>query len=67
VFPLFQDLIRRLLTVDPKKRLTAAGAVVHPWLLSKDVDLIRHNLDKNLDALRLFNAKRKLRAAIRSV
>ncbi|CBN80278.1 possible CDPK [Ectocarpus siliculosus] len=62
-----KDLIRRLLTVDPKKRLTAAQAVTHPWLLSKDADLLKHNLGVNLEQLRLFNARRKLRAAIKSV
>ncbi|CAM9803558.1 unnamed protein product [Choristocarpus tenellus] len=62
-----KDLIRKLLTVDPKKRLTAGGAVSHPWLLSKDVDLLSHNLDKNLQKLVLFNAQRKLRAAVKSV
>lgn len=62
-----QDLIRRLLTVDPKRRLTAAQAVTHPWLLSKDADLLNHNLGVNLEQLKLFNARRKLRAAIKSV
>lgn len=53
--------------MDPKKRLTAAQAVTHPWLLSKDSDLLNHNLGVNLDQLKLFNARRKLRAAIKSV
>lgn len=26
-----QDLINKLLVVDPKKRLTAAEALAHPW------------------------------------
>lgn len=67
VIPPPQDLIRRLLTVDPKRRLTAAQAVTHPWLLSKDADLLNHNLGVNLEQLKLFNARRKLRAAIKSV
>lgn len=62
-----QDLIRRLLTVDPRQRLTASKAVNHPWLLSKDNDLLNNNLKVNLEQLRLFNARRKLRAAIKSV
>ncbi|CAM9413077.1 unnamed protein product [Chrysoparadoxa australica] len=59
-----KDLIRRLLTVDPQKRLTAGQAVVHPWLLSKDVDLVRINLHKNLEQLRLFNASVRLPACL---
>jgi calcium/calmodulin-dependent serine protein kinase len=50
-----------------QQRLTASEAIVHPWLLTKDVDLAARNLDKNLQQLKLFNARRKLRAAIKSV
>lgn len=41
--------------------------MTHPWLLSKDADLLNHNLGVNLEQLKLFNARRKLRAAIKSV
>lgn len=41
--------------------------MTHPWLLSKDDDLLNHNLGVNLEQLKLFNARRKLRAAIKSV
>jgi len=27
-----KDLIKRMLTVDPKQRITCAGALEHPWL-----------------------------------
>ncbi|CAN0449809.1 unnamed protein product, partial [Discosporangium mesarthrocarpum] len=67
VFPVAQDLIQKLLTVDPRRRLTAAGAVSHSWLRSKDADLMSRNLDRNLEQLVLFNARRKLRAAVKSV
>ncbi len=53
--------------MDPRRRLTAAQATTHPWLLSKDADLVTHNLGANLEQLKLFNARRKLRAAIKSV
>ncbi|CAN0460670.1 unnamed protein product, partial [Discosporangium mesarthrocarpum] len=62
-----QDLIQQLLTVDTKKRITATGAVKHPWLLSKDSDLVNNDLDKNLEQLRIFNARMKLKAAVKSV
>jgi serine/threonine protein kinase len=29
-----RDLVRRLLCVDPKRRLTAAEALLHPWISS---------------------------------
>lgn len=32
---LAQDFIKRLLTVDPDMRMTAAGALAHPWIASR--------------------------------
>lgn len=32
---LAQDFIKRLLTVDPDMRMTAAGALSHPWITSR--------------------------------
>ena len=40
ISPLAKDLIQRLLTVDPAKRITARDALQHPWIkvrLSKRV------------------------------
>lgn len=62
-----QDLIRKLLTVDPTRRLTAAEACEHPWLSTARGNLTEHDLGAGLEKLKIFNATRKLRAAIRSV
>ncbi|CAN0321987.1 unnamed protein product, partial [Hapterophycus canaliculatus] len=62
-----QDLVRRLLTVDPKTRLTAAEACEHPWLSTPREKIAKHNLEASLENLKIFNAVRKLRAAIKSV
>ncbi|XP_064608726.1 calcium/calmodulin-dependent protein kinase type IV-like [Liolophura sinensis] len=56
-----RDLIERLLVVDPKKRLTADQALLHPWVKgvaakSEHMKLAHHQLKE-------FNAKRKLKAA----
>lgn len=67
IFERLQDLIRKLLLVDTGKRLTATQAADHPWLLTTGQALAEHNLGKNLEQLRIFNATRKLRAAIKSV
>ncbi|CAH9077645.1 unnamed protein product [Cuscuta europaea] len=32
ISPSAKDLIRKMLTVDPKRRITAAAALEHPWL-----------------------------------
>jgi len=58
-----KDLITKLLTKDPKTRLSAAEAKTHPWLKEAAKN------DKELGAnyqnrIRRFNAVRRLRAAV---
>lgn len=62
-----QDLIRKLLLVDPARRMDATQAMEHPWLCTTGPSFAQNNLGKNLEQLRIFNATRKLRAAIKSV
>ena len=62
-----QDLIRGLLTLEPKDRLTATQALNHPWIVADGEDLASNDLSLTLDSLRLFNAKRKLRGSIHQV
>eukprot|EP00596_Hydrurales_sp_CCMP1899_P006881 CAMPEP_0119034050 /NCGR_PEP_ID=MMETSP1177-20130426/1100_1 /TAXON_ID=2985 /ORGANISM="Ochromonas sp, Strain CCMP1899" /LENGTH=400 /DNA_ID=CAMNT_0006991251 /DNA_START=71 /DNA_END=1273 /DNA_ORIENTATION=+ len=62
-----KDLIKGMLTKDPKKRLTAAQAVVHPWLMTEDSMLSARNLDSNLKEFKRFHATRKFRAAAKAL
>ena len=62
-----QDLIKKLLTVNPKKRITAAQAITHPWLFIEDADLVTHNVGANLEQPKLSNVQRKQPVAIDSV
>lgn len=63
VSDLAKDLIRRLICVDPKKRLTATQALDHPWVKvqqsTKDLLGTRQNLENHL--------KKKFRAKVKSV
>ncbi|XP_054284687.1 calcium/calmodulin-dependent protein kinase type II subunit alpha-like [Macrosteles quadrilineatus] len=65
VTPEAKDLMQKLLCVVPKHRLTAAQALQHPWFVkirtAKRTWLHRSD---TFEALRRFNARRKMRAAI---
>ncbi|KAI8833121.1 kinase-like domain-containing protein [Chytriomyces cf. hyalinus JEL632] len=60
-----KDLISKLLTVDPEKRLTAAEALKHPWLdVDRDVDILP-TVKKNLASRRLGKATNAIRVVNR--
>jgi len=63
-----KDFIRSLLVVDPLNRISAQDALNHPWISAgDDIALQAIDLVDNLNELRRFNAKRKLRQAVMSV
>lgn len=45
--------------------MTAEEARIHPWLLVDDRSLEAHDLRNNLEQLKLFHAKKKLRAELK--
>lgn len=59
-----KDLIASLLTVDPKRRLTAHDALTDPWITGSDEYLTGQDLGANLVEFKKYNAKRKLRQAV---
>lgn len=61
-----KDLIRKLLVLDPKARLTVDQALSHPWIQQTE-DLSQRVLNSGLSQLRQFTAKRKLRAGIKAI
>lgn len=62
-----KDFIRKLLNNNPGVRLTAEQAILHPWLVKGDHELITVHLEKTMRQLRNFNGKRKFKAAARMV
>ena len=67
VSPGAKDLIRGLLDLDVKKRLTASQVLQHPWVASKEVKgEVSPDLSQNIKELALFQAKRKLKAALKA-
>ena len=61
-----KDLISKLLCVDSKQRLTAAGIKDHPWM-NPGGKHVSNELPSFTANLRAYNAKRKFRGAIMSV
>ncbi|CAM9183967.1 unnamed protein product, partial [Ectocarpus fasciculatus] len=62
-----KDLIRRMLVVNPDQRITVDEALSHAWMQRATEELTSRNLNDNLKALKSFNGKRKLRAAVKAV
>lgn len=62
-----KDLIRKLLTLDTKSRYTVQQALNHSWITRSSSELAARDLNSNLVALKRFNARKKLRAGIKTV
>jgi len=58
-----RDLLLGLLRPDPSARLTAAGALSHPWVAGNSGNSSPHNLARTVDALTSFHRSVKLRRA----
>ena len=62
-----KQLIARMLTVDPTRRITIAEALKSPWMTKKEEELglsAKVHLDKTITNLRQFNARRSLKSAL---
>lgn len=53
--------------MDPALRITAAQALQHPWVTSGDDELATSQLGDSLQRMRVFNARRKFKAAIETI
>mmetsp|Transcript_14275 Transcript_14275/g.32438 ORF Transcript_14275/g.32438 Transcript_14275/m.32438 type:complete len:345 (-) Transcript_14275:118-1152(-) len=62
-----KDLISSLLTVSSSKRMSADQALGHRWIAKDDDSLVSQDLGVNLEKFRAFNAKRKFKAAVKTV
>uniref|UniRef100_A0A7S0VHK2 Protein kinase domain-containing protein n=1 Tax=Hemiselmis tepida TaxID=464990 RepID=A0A7S0VHK2_9CRYP len=61
-----KDLVRKILQVDPKKRLTVKTCLEHPWLTSRD-GANTAALAGAQEQLKKFAARNKLKKAINTV
>ncbi|KAM4876085.1 calcium/calmodulin-dependent protein kinase type IV [Thomomys bottae] len=60
-----KDLVKKLIVLDPKKRLNTFQALQHPWVTGKAANFI--HMDTAQKKLQEFNARRKLKAAVKAV
>lgn len=56
-----KDLIKKLLTVDAKSRISAADALDHPWIKKyKNKDVALKETEAALDNLKKFRTEKKM-------
>ncbi|XP_039942947.1 calcium/calmodulin-dependent protein kinase type IV-like [Hirundo rustica] len=60
VSPNAKDLVRKLIVLDPRKRLTVQQALEHPWVTGKAAKFA--HMDSTQRKLQEFNARRKLKS-----
>ncbi|KAK0150576.1 Calcium/calmodulin-dependent protein kinase type IV [Merluccius polli] len=60
-----KDLVSKLIIQDPRKRLNVHEALQHPWVLGKAARF--SHMDSTQRKLQEFNARRKLKAAMKAV
>uniref|UniRef100_H2PH29 calcium/calmodulin-dependent protein kinase n=1 Tax=Pongo abelii TaxID=9601 RepID=H2PH29_PONAB len=65
VTPEAKDLINKMLTINPSKRITAAEALKHPWISHRSTVASCMHRQETVDCLKKFNARRKLKVTVR--
>ena len=53
-----KELVEALLTVDPKKRLTASQALQSKWIASNEVFLAKQDLGESQNELKVYHTRR---------
>ncbi|KAA0720496.1 Calcium/calmodulin-dependent protein kinase type II subunit alpha [Triplophysa tibetana] len=66
VTPEAKDLINKMLTINPSKRITAAEVLKHPWISHRSTVASCMHRQETVECLKKFNARRKLKG-VRSV
>ncbi|XP_068612249.1 calcium/calmodulin-dependent protein kinase type II delta chain isoform X2 [Brachionichthys hirsutus] len=64
VTPEAKDLINKMLTINPAKRVTATDALRHPWICQRSTVASMMHRQETVECLKKFNARRKLKGAI---
>nr|CAD7203714.1 unnamed protein product [Timema douglasi] len=59
-----KDLVRRMLTVEPKDRITIQDVLNHKWLRDRDKGAAKIHLADTVEEMKKFNARRRLKGAV---
>uniref|UniRef100_A0A671NQ67 calcium/calmodulin-dependent protein kinase n=1 Tax=Sinocyclocheilus anshuiensis TaxID=1608454 RepID=A0A671NQ67_9TELE len=63
VTPEAKDLINKMLTINPSKRITAAEVLKHPWISHRSTVASCMHRQETVECLKKFNARRKLKVS----
>uniref|UniRef100_A0A674PD43 calcium/calmodulin-dependent protein kinase n=1 Tax=Takifugu rubripes TaxID=31033 RepID=A0A674PD43_TAKRU len=63
VTPEAKDLINKMLTINPAKRVTASDALKHPWICQRSTVASMMHRQETVECLKKFNARRKLKVS----
>uniref|UniRef100_A0A8C5EVH9 calcium/calmodulin-dependent protein kinase n=1 Tax=Gouania willdenowi TaxID=441366 RepID=A0A8C5EVH9_GOUWI len=66
VTPEAKDLINKMLTINPAKRVTATDALKHPWICQRSTVASMMHRQETVECLKKFNARRKLKESSES-
>uniref|UniRef100_A0A8C0A0Y6 calcium/calmodulin-dependent protein kinase n=1 Tax=Anas zonorhyncha TaxID=75864 RepID=A0A8C0A0Y6_9AVES len=66
VTPEAKDLINKMLTINPAKRITASEALKHPWICQRSTVASMMHRQETVDCLKQFNARRKLKVRMKT-
>uniref|UniRef100_A0A8K9WL40 calcium/calmodulin-dependent protein kinase n=1 Tax=Oncorhynchus mykiss TaxID=8022 RepID=A0A8K9WL40_ONCMY len=64
VTPDAKDLINKMLTINPAKRITTAEALKHPWICQRSTVASMMHRQETVECLKKFNARRKLKVTL---
>jgi serine/threonine protein kinase len=62
-----KDLVRRILVVDPARRITAAQILQHPWVLADTSALPNVHMGKTMAQMKTFVARKRWHKALNTV
>lgn len=65
--PEAKDLIRKMLTVDPRKRPSAKDLLSHPWIMAGSESLQGKDLGGTVTELKRYNARRKFKGTVKAI